>query len=212
MRKLIFICLLSGLASCTPYQYFGTNNANFPKKRGKEIILIPDNQLSAGAAVWLKKSYQPPFSIEFEYSIWDDDGGTDAQWNSADGISVMFCKDAGAYGKPPTGQERGFLNDGTGYGIHIMSYGYDRGIVLTSASGSRLDEYPENNTYTHGDWCPMRIEVRETSVKVYYRDNLAIFWQGKLDGRYGGVGFGSGTGGADGEHKIRSVRVKSLLE
>ena len=201
--------------------YYSANNKGYPKVNGREMTLIPVNHYSAAQVVFFKSNAPMPFEIEFEYSIYDQDGGSDygSRWHSADGLVFMFLKnrDAYKYKQPPAGVERGVIDDGTGYGVHFAIYG-NRTVELKNPAGKilgsslyyrRKEQLPD--VYTHGQWRKVIIRVTESSVMVNYADHPVISWSGKLDTAFRGIGFGAGTGGANGEHKIRNVKISPLM-
>jgi hypothetical protein len=68
-----------------------------------------------------------------------------------------------------------------------------------------------SSIYTHGQWKAVRVEVRSTSIKVHYDGALIIDHSGTFDvTTHKAFGFGAGTGGADGRHRIRNVRLLPL--
>lgn len=197
--------------------YYERQNPGYPEREGDEIVLIPDNRQSAVAVILLKQEAALPFGIEFEYSIYDDDGGNDysQRYNSGDGLVFMFLKNLKSYETQvlPDGGGRGFIQDGTGYGVHFKIYD-EREIYLEDPDGNilgsslyynRRDRLPD--IYTHREWRKVRIWVTATSVTVNYADQDIFTWDGQLTTSFKGIGFGAATGGADAEHKIRNVKI-----
>lgn len=196
---------------------FSKNNKNgYPKINRYEITLVPDQKKKAAGVIFLKSKMGVPFEINFDYSIYGDDGGD--PWASADGLVFMFCKNSSAYEtqKPPTGGNRGFIEDGTGYGVHFAIYGWNRGILLKDGYGDLLKSafFDRNSArrdiYTHGEWRHVKITVHESSIVVFYEGKPVLRWDYKIDTEHKGIGFGAATGAADGEHKIRNVTVKPV--
>lgn len=210
LKLLLPLILL--LSSCAAYRFQSNIDNDYPQYIDKIITLTPDDTKNQGAVMWWKSQWKPPFQVSFEYSIWDDDGDVKNLWNSADGIVMMFCKNKKDYPTPPSGGMRGFVEDGTGYGVHIATYGYDRGMLLKNGKGVTLDSYPENEVYTDGNWRKVTVEVGENKIRVRLDGDLALFWEGEIDDEYGGFGFGAGTGGADSEHRLRNIVVSKMKD
>lgn len=191
------------------FDYYSNQNGDVSASDGTELTLIPDEVTQAGVAVLHTQMMQPPYDVEFEFSIFDDDG-QGSPFNSADGMAVMLLDDAGAYEQqsPPDGQGRGVLDDGSGYAVHFAIYGA-RQAFLDGTDGTALDgpDDLDPSIYSHGQWRSVRIEVREDRISVYYEDALALEHVGTIDTTHGAIGFGAGTGGADGQHQIRNVRI-----
>jgi hypothetical protein len=196
--------------------FHNQNAQDYPQWAGDAMVLLPDNLYGAAAAVFLKTDVAAPFVIEFEYSLFDDDGGTGEIWNSADGLTFMFLKNRAAYEvagvTPPTGGGQGFIRDGTGYGVFFSIYG-ERRIELRDGDGNILtsSQYFVGATaphiYTHGQWQPVRIEINRDGVNVDSGGERIFNWNGELSDTFAGVGFSAATGGADAEHKIRNIRL-----
>ena len=199
----------------TNFNYYTTANNTLAPSNNTELELMPDDLLSVGSAVFLKPAMTPPYSIEFEYTIFDDDGESNvpSSFNSADGIVVMLAKDETPYDSidPPFGGARGY-HPGDGYGVHFSIY-ETRYMSITDGAGDPL-AYLEDfspNVYPHGEWRKVKVTVRGDSIVVDYADNTGFLtYNGTLVQTYDRVGIGAGTGGADGQHKIRNVKVCSL--
>lgn len=199
----------------TNFNFYTTDSNMLIPSNTSEQQLIPDNLLSAGAAVLLKQPMTPPYSIQFDYAIFDDDGQANQSFsnNSADGIVVMLAKDDVPYLStlPPFGEARGFL-PGDGYGVHFSIY-QNREMKLIDPAGATLTSDSSNSAtiYTHGEWRTVKITVRSDSIAVDYEGMTDVLkYDGAITQSYDHIGFGAGTGGADGEHKIRNVIVCSL--
>ena len=174
-----------------------------------ELLLIPDNAGNVGVAVLYTQPLVPPYDLHFEYSIFDDDGGP--VFNSADGLAVMLLNAISAYDfvDPPDGGERGVIKDGTGYAAHFTLY-ENRQIYLVNGEDVTLEgpATPSPSVYSHGAWRTVRIEVRTNRIALYYEeDTLAFSHSAEIDTTHTGLGFGAGTGAADGEHRIRNVEI-----
>lgn len=179
-----------------------------------ELELIPDDDHNRGAAVLLTDPPELPFRLTFEYTIFDDDGGHDSTqvWSSGDGLVVMVLKDPswyeGRFSLPPTSTGRGFAFDGTGLGVQFEIYGTRR-IVGTNGSGTWLTPAvePRLSAYPHGEWREVVLDVSEAEVVVHYEGNELFTMAGPHDTTFLGLGFGAGTGAADGSHRIRNVMI-----
>jgi len=201
------------------FNYYSTANNTLVPSDNTELELIPDDFTSVGTAVFLEQAITPPYSIEFEYTVFDDDGETNilVSTNSGDGIVVMLLKDESPYNsvEPPTGSSRGY-HPGDGYGVHFDIYG-TRNMHITDGAGAQL-AYFQNfapSVYPHGEWRRVKVTVRSDSIVVGYDGRSGFIdeflrYDGNLVLDYSGLAIGAATGGSDGQHKIRNVTVCSL--
>ena len=152
-----------------------------------------------------------PFAVAFEYSIYDDDGGVNNIYNSADGIAFMFAKNAVKYENPPVGSDCGFIKDGTGYGVFLTTY-ESRRIVVRDGKGNLMTDKWDNAIYTHGKWRKVKIVVEANRIDVYVdeKSKPIIRHEYKWDATYNRIGFAAATGGADSKHEIRNVLIAPL--
>ena len=182
------------------------NGATHPTVRGGELELIPDDVYSAAAAAFWRGEARGPYVLELDYRTWDDDGGP--LDNSADGIAVMILKSDDAYRRtePPAGGARGVINDGTGYAVHVRTYG-SREVFLTDGAGRVLARRPWQSTYTHDRFSRLRVEVGARSIDVSLDGVETLRWTGALDDRFGGIAIAAGTGAVDSQHVVRDVRL-----
>ena len=119
-----------------------------------------------------------PFQVSFDYQIYDDDGGLNEVYRSADGISFFFFKNVQAYQTqlPTAGSGRGFIYDGTGYGVHINIY-ENRYIFLENATASpneQILDFTEtiNHLYTHDSWNKLTIIVTNFTIQILLNDDM----------------------------------------
>jgi hypothetical protein len=211
----------TGEVDCPPLAFdaswsYHSNPVNLLSPSGSnELELIPDGEQSRGAAVLLTDPPEPPFRLTFEYTIFDDDGGTEAEhvWSSGDGISIMLLKDPGWYEQPghlpPTSIGRGFALDGTGIGIHFELYG-TRQLVIRDGFGTQIGSplVVDPSVYPHGVWRSVAVEVSLAQIVVHYEGNEIVTLEGPHDASHLGLGFGAGTGAADGSHRVRNVVIE----
>jgi hypothetical protein len=189
--------------------YFTTNNPGYPQFINDEVVLIPDNQYQAAAVALSKEYYSPPYSVEFEYLMFDDDGGVLWNWNSADGVVLMLNKDDRPYtggAALPTGYARAFIKDGTGYGVHFATYG-TRSIFLQDGNGAMLAQTQNYAVYTNGKWAKVHVDVTSSRIKVFFNGVPQLDWSGDFIETGWSVAIGAATGAADSEHRIRGARV-----
>jgi hypothetical protein len=193
-----------------------TNNRGYPKfgKKG-QVTLTPDNSYGAAGVIWLKKSIELPFKVEFEYSIFDDDGGVDN--NSADGIVFMFCKNKNDYKNHPNGGTRGFIKDDTGYGLDLKTYSGEeirlingRGDVMKSMSSYLFPPSTGQRIYTHGQWKKVSLLITKKGVTVGFAGKTLFHHKMTIDARHRGIGFGAATGGSDSAHHLRNIQLLPL--
>jgi hypothetical protein len=212
----------TGEAGCPPlvfdasWSYYSNPAGQLEPSASTELELIPDDETSRGAAVLLAGPPEPPFRLTFEYTIFDDDGGNEPgdEWSSGDGIAVMLFKDPAWYEErwnhPPTASGRGFAPDGTGVGIHFEIYG-PRQIVVRNGYGSWLAAPvpADPSVYPHGEWRSVAVDVSLAEIVVHYEGDEIVTIEGPHDATHLGLGFGAGTGSADGAHQIRNVVIEA---
>ncbi len=188
-------------------------------KNGNEIVLIPDNVYNSASALSYKEEVSLPYKVSFEYATSDDDGGYGYPyiWHSADGVALSFGKDKTTYQNTslPHGSGRGFISDGTGYGLHFKTYGR-REILLTDGHGNILRSFGFRDTYSSGRWVKVEVEIDLSgNVSVFLNSSLAF--QEKLADTsdlktYKSLAFSAATGAADGLHKIRNFQVIKIVD
>ncbi len=193
----------------TSWTFHRNNNAGYPRLLGNQAIFIPDDRYSASAVAFYRSALQPPYRVEFDYRTFDDDAGPST--NSADGFVLMLGKNPGAYGVPPAGGTRGFILDGTGYGVHLSTFG-TRTISLTDGNGNVLASVPNNATYTAGLWKRVRVDVEPNAIRVYFDGAQQLSWSGTVNTQHGGVGLGAATGASDSEHSVRDVLITPMAK
>jgi hypothetical protein len=187
-------------------------NTGYPLVSGNEIILTP-NQNDRGGVIFLEQALVPPYMVDFEYIIDDDDGcpETACQWSSADGFAMTFFKDTSKYltQDAPKGGDRGIVNDGTGLKLSFEIYMGNK-ITLRGPSGTLLTSL-STKTFTGATWRAVRVLVGASRVSVFLDGSTvpAMVYDSPTpwDTTYKWFGFGAGTGGAAAEHKIRNVVI-----
>lgn len=189
------------------FTFYANNNPGYPKYGTmSEIDLVPDDRGSASAVAFLKERLLPPYSVQFEYYIWDNDGSTTNLTTTGDGIVVMLNKNQAAYGTPPAGGARGFINDGTGYGVNFNLFGTRR-VYLTDGSLNQLATADNPLVYTGGAWVTAKVDVGVSSIAVSINNVLQFTWSGAVNQAYAGLAFGAATGGADADQRVRNVQI-----
>lgn len=193
------------------WEYFTTPNNTLVASDDTELTLIPDNLTSVGATVFYVDGVQMPYTVSFEYWIFDDDGSEIGSiYNSADGIAVAVAKDATSWATadPPDGGWRGIFDDGTGYAIDFAIF-ENRRISIRDGDGNVVagPVTPATSVYPHGQWRSVSIEVTTAGIEVTYEGGVELTYAAALDETYDRIAFGAGTGGADGEHRIRNVEI-----
>lgn len=184
---------------------YSTRNPGFPRIVDQELFLLPEDRGSAAGMAFLRTPVQPPFAVEFEYSIFDDDGGS--AWNSGDGLALLFGRRRPARNVSlPTGGARGQVPDGSGYGVHLALYG-ERQLVLTDGNGQPLKSTSQPALYTHGRWSTVRVEVERNAIRVYLDGIQQLEWEGRVDDTHAGLALAAASGAADGRHAVRNLRI-----
>lgn len=165
-------------------------------------VVMPAKNWGLGQ-LWLKQPVTSPLIADFEYKI---GGGT-----GADGLVFMFDKEK------ILGNNGGALGfGGKGYGIEFDCYynsenkdpsGQHIALIKDKVSNhlsSVNDPRTEDNT-----WHNVRVEVGESSVKVYVEGEQVLSWTGTIDRTYNSLGFSAATGAANNNHYIRNVRISA---
>lgn len=175
------------------------------------ITFLEDNVYNASSVAFFQTGVLPPYDVEFDYQTWDDDGGP--IWNSADGVVLMLGKSLTPYAagqSPPIGSGRGFILDGTGYGVHFAVYP-SRGISLRNGNGTVLQSVANSGTYTAGAWTKVRAEVRTNGIKVFFKGQQVLSWSGAVSTAHDKIGVGAATGAADSRHMIRNLTILPVI-
>lgn len=206
----------------TNFLFYQGGNATLPTistdgVTNNTITLLEDNVYNASSVAFFRTGVLPPYDVEFEYQTWDNDGGP--IWNSADGVVLMLGKSTTPYSNgqtPPVGAGRGFILDGTGYGVHFAVYPHavtsgQRGIFLQKGDGAVLQSVVNNGTYTAGAWAKVRAEVRTDGIKVFFKDQQVLSWTGAVSTAYNSIGVGAATGAADSRHNIRNLTILPVI-
>lgn len=190
------------------FDYFHTGIAPRPAVVDGDdevLVLLPDQSYWSGVAAVYRPEVEIPFAIDFDYSS----GTVDP--DHADGISVMFAKDASSYQtQAPPRETLGFIADGTGYGVRFTTWPTGSIAVV---DGNYVDiGSPVGNpsTYTDGAFVPVHIEVREDSVRVTYDGAEQLDVAVPIDTTYSGVAIGAGTGAYTSEYRLRNFTITPL--
>lgn len=205
-----FFTLTTG---CNDVEAFTNSNlgSDYPSIDAGEFTLIPDNLQNAGLAMFIEGNYQPPYSITFEYKIFDDDGVTGSNsTNSADGIVFFFQKDKNPYDNGttiPSGNQRGFIDDGTGYGVAISPFGTRRVDYWFESPTNVINTVDTELAYTGDNWVSARIDTFSDGFDLYLNGTVVLRDFTDLDLTYSKMGFGAGSGGSDGLHMIRNIKI-----
>lgn len=179
------------------WEYIGS-----ARRENGYVVLVPAITRSGGQ-LWLNQPISSPLTVEFEYLIGGGSG--------ADGIVLMFDKKK-AFGG--TGGTLGFGDKG--YGIEFDCY-YNgeykdpsgRHIALIEDSVSNHLLYKDDPRTEDNIWHHTRIEVEDSSIRVYVDDEQVLSWNGTIDRTYNNLGFSAATGSATNNHYIRNVRIST---
>ncbi|WP_281645638.1 hypothetical protein [Parendozoicomonas sp. Alg238-R29] len=182
---------------------------DWPKIKGGVLSLLPDNLFSGAVAAILRSPIRPPFEATFEFRTFDEDGGPQHVWNSADGISFFFYKDGSRYGTPPNGNFMGFSASGGGYAVQMPTYGQRR-IRFREASGLTFQTNPFRQSYTHGAWVPLKIHVLPNRVLAWSGDRKLIDVALNFNTEFSDLGFSAATGAADSEHQVKNFCLSPI--
>ena len=191
---------------------YSTSVSDYPRlaNGNEEITLTPDGVFNAASAVFLDSKLKAPYELRFEYKMEDEDAGS--VWNTADGISIMIGKDASAYNSQdvPTGSDRAFIKDGSGYGVHFELYG-SRKVSIRDGRGKVLASVQAPSIFRNGEWRSVKLSVSKTGIGVNLGGRKLLYRSGLSVGE-GYLGFGAATGAADGANHIRKISLKDWEE
>ncbi len=189
------------------FDMLATNNPGHPRvEGGSRVVLVPENRSRASGAVFLREPVQVPFAAQFEFSTQNRRG--DGPWAAADGLVLQIGRRPHPRREAlPVGGSRGFLPDGSGYGVHVSLYGPDRGLILTDGSGRTLASRPNPAVYTNGGWATLRAEVERDGIRVFLNGEQQIDWRGRVDTSATGLAVSAATGDANALHAIRDLRL-----
>lgn len=198
--------------------YVSQKGSGYPQFNDDQIMLTQDRIEGLGSVCFLNEDISPPFEVSFEYNI-DKEPVNSFSWDSkpADGLVLMFLKRKDVYRDTvPTGGARGFLEDGTGYGLHFATFDTND-ILLLDGDGTLLGSayyftrsWVEPPVYSAGEWRDVRVRVMDQSITVYYNGKVVLTYEGNWEKQYGGLGFGAASGGATARHIVRNVQIKPL--
>ena len=199
----------------------GFGNKLYPKRlNDSEMELLPDPSgvgvdTERASAVFFDKKVQAPYTLEFEYKI----SRTGTSSGATGGLAVFLSKNASSYLTQdlPVGVQRGSINDGSGYGVHLDVYSettdFDtnnpRGVYLKDGNGQLLSFVSDPSVATLDQWQKVTIRVTEDSIEVkkgdktLYVDDLPISGEAHI-----GIAASSNTGSGDG-YRIRNVSVNA---
>lgn len=194
---------------CTWDSVATPNVSRYPVEDDGTLTLLPDDVLDAAVVTFCEAGPQLPYRLSFEFSIDDEDGGD--IYATADGLVAFFAKDTTAYGVPPAGGSRGFIEDGSGYGVHFAIY-ETRRIIVRDGDGNELDavEMPQPSLYTDGAWRSVALDVYSDHLEVSYEGERVLEVELDVSPMSSGIGIGAATGAADGRHRIRKLDVEAL--
>lgn len=181
------------------FDFYSTGTLPFcADEEGETLTLMRDLELFAGAAALLHGDQTPPYTIAFDY--YSAHEGEDR----GDGIAVMLGKNGIAYEtQPPPRENLGFIADGSGHAISFNMYtglveGRDGNFAVVGTGVAQ-------DTFTNGQWIPVRVEVDVSSVEVFW--NGASILTVPIAATTGRVGVGAGTGAFSAEFSVRGFTV-----
>lgn len=193
------------------WDYYTTPNNALAASNDPELVFMPDDAVNVGAAVMYSQGVAMPYTVSFEYSVFDDDGAENGStFNSADGVSLFVAKDQAAYvgTEPPAGGSLGIIADGTGYAIGFPIF-EPRRVEILDGTGNVIAGpiTPVPSTYPHGQWRTVSVHVSSAGLEVSYEGAEVLTFVGALDESFDRIGLAAATGGSDGEHRVRNVEV-----
>lgn len=163
--------------------------------------------------IWLNMSIREPFTVEFKYRI----GGGGGAFGGGDGMVFAFYKKTNY--TPCPGGGLGFTQAGVEEGTPVPGYGVEFDGVRNKGDPSPnhialiKDDIENHLIYVNDSrsedngWHDVRVEVGETSVKVYLDGERLFSWTGPLDRTFGGFGFSAATCAEWNWHIMDDVRI-----
>jgi hypothetical protein len=184
---------------------------------GRMLGLLPKKASSSterASVAFFNAKLKLPYTLEFEYKI-ARTPGTGGGPSSAGGLAVFLSKDASAYLEQsvPTGAQRGFINDGSGYGIHFDVYSqatdFDtedpKGIYLKDGNGQVLSSVSDTSVANLNEWQKVTVRVTEDSVQVLKGDQQISVDDLSITEGYIGIAASSESDG----FSVRNVSVNA---
>jgi hypothetical protein len=186
------------------FDFYGSGDLPFCSSLDGEALTIQrDGATWASSAATRALALAPPYAIEFEYRSHHPADG-----NHADGLTVFFQKDVNAYqSTEPPRENLGFIADGTGYGVVFNIY--NNQVSIRDGNFSTLSSTGED-TFTDGEWVPVRIEVETDRITAYYAGAELVSTNVQVSNSHNGFGFSVGTGAYSAEFSVRDVQVTAL--
>ncbi|KIG13428.1 Endo-1,4-beta-xylanase A precursor [Enhygromyxa salina] len=168
---------------------------------GETLTVLRDGVAWTGTAAIFEQTLALPYSIEFDYlskHVGDDP--------PADGISVFFAKDAGAYaGQVPPRETLGFIADGTGYAIELNIW--TNQVSLRDGDYITIGQTVNTSTYTDGVWVPVRVDVALDGVTLWFDNQQILAEAVVIDDSHARVGIGAGSGAYTSEFSVRNFAL-----
>ena len=181
------------------------NARGLPRAQGgrqnTQLVLLNARNRFAASAAFLPGDLSPPYAVDFEFR--SDQGRAARPTPLGEGIVLMLQRDRRAYGVPPTGADRGFVADGSGYGVHLDPVAGE--VVLTD--GRRRILATRQGVQLPGGWHRLRVLVLRNQIRVFLDGEPVIRMRGPVDASFGALGFAAGNGQSSGTQVIRDVRV-----
>ena len=177
------------------------------------VLLIDDQLSNRGAAVVSTRDLPSPFQLSFQYQVYSADGSVNNLMSVAEGLSVFFFKDEAAYQNqpPPEGTSRGFIYDGTGYGVHAnlntSRYAFLEDASLPVEARRLVATPPIDALYTHNQWNQVDVIVDDPQVQVLLNGAVILDYESPepLNQDHLGFGISAATGDLDGAYTVRNV-------
>ncbi len=168
---------------------------------GETLTVLRDGVVWTGTAAVYSETLDPPYAIEFEYRSLHV--GEDPP---ADALVVFFAKDASAYeGAVPPRETLGFLPDGSGYGVELNVW--TNSVSVRDGDFEVIDAALPFNSYTDGEWVPVRVEVGTDSIALNYGGQQLLSVSVPVDASHGGIGFSAASGAYSAEFSVRNLAL-----
>lgn len=184
-----------------PYTFHGAGTVpSCEEGSEQELVLMPDNRDWTATAAVYTSDVAIPFAVDFLLRSYHE-----TEDPPADGFVFFFGKDADSYTQQvPPREQQGFMPDGSGFGIMFNTWTSQVG--LRDGLWNTLGTDIHHDSYTNGEWTPIRIEVRENGVVVLWNELELYRANTTIESPDQTVGFSAGTG-----YYVMDVRLKDIV-
>ena len=170
----------------------------------QELVLMPDHRDWTATAAVYTSDVTIPFAVDFLLRTYHD-----TEDPPADGFVFFFGKDSDSYTQQvPPREQQGFMPDGSGFGMMFNTWTSQVGLRDGTWNILGTDIY--HDSYTNGEWIPIRVEVRESGVVVLWNEIELYRADVSISSPHQTVGFAAGTGYYTMDVRLKDITYTSL--